>query len=992
MIKRHNILKVIIFAFILISITTTPAHAWKVKTHVYSANLILDEIRKNNGYVEIKPYGKFRVDPDLEPLLRLYPDFYRAGSLGPDLQPDIIIGQTIFHPGDGSITSGEYIEDFWWAANNIKDRELTETERMLYYSMQSTIHIPIVNPNDKNDPASKYLEAHNRDQARAYVLGLMAHAAGDYFGHSYINNWAGGTWPNMADGLSSAEKDNIRKHSVIEKYIDSKIPSKYKSTDYNKIKSPQRFLFDNTLVAGTYNLENVFDDDRRAEFGLEYAETPHLDLFFDIRDACKRRIKKINKNASGDAWDKTVWLLSAQYAQKSYCEAWIEDIDTGLGDWIAANERAAQKMILDGNGMEQYKEELKKWADKHLLSMLGVPDAAVTVINGLGVVTDFVMEIVPDAIEKAYKEAKEDILNFMVKKSFGVDLKEWMTLLDPPLSVLETGNLFPAGSFEKLNTEMGNFNTNINTTEQEFAPFKNTLTFMKLMLIGEEGIEELRKAAGCVGPVNDDWEWSTLTRFIKNMDYGYKWGEEEPLEGFYLADSLENKEKVVNVIFDLESNIRKVGFSNTTKGPVEIISEKHIYPDISANYHDAPVGGTIGLYSIESKAIEDVVIYQLNIGENNTSGTIETFVEDLKGMYHFRMYSGGNQLIAVSDTIEIINKERDITFTHTPRSPLKPGEYFSFLLYNGDYKKGYYGVYSENEDDPDKFIGEKEEIGNFEVEYELNAPEIPGRYKLRAYDNNNILLAESSIITVTKEEEPVLKPPVEKTEDKHVEIFEKGAIMSWPSSNGLGYRLFRSKTANELGISVTDFYITSNSYADINVEPNTTYYYTVMPVLSEANPMKDIEESLGAAIETYVVETGSEVLKSDNKNNFIVIQIDNKYMSVNGISRGIDEGKDTTPLVISSRTMVPIRAIVEAMGGTVSWDNSSQQITLIANGNTVNMWVGKTEITVNGERRQIDAPPIIQNGRTYVPIRFAAENLNAEVDWINSTREAVITY
>lgn len=56
------------------------------------------------------------------------------------------------------------------------------------------------------------------------------------------------------------------------------------------------------------------------------------------------------------------------------------------------------------------------------------------------------------------------------------------------------------------------------------------------------------------------------------------------------------------------------------------------------------------------------------------------------------------------------------------------------------------------------------------------------------------------------------------------------------------------------------------------------------------------------------------------------------------------------------------------------------------------MWVDKTEITVNGVRRQMDVPPVVQNGRTYVPLRFAAENLNAEIGWINSTREAVITY
>lgn len=224
------------------------------------------------------------------------------------------------------------------------------------------------------------------------------------------------------------------------------------------------------------------------------------------------------------------------------------------------------------------------------------------------------------------------------------------------------------------------------------------------------------------------------------------------------------------------------------------------------------------------------------------------------------------------------------------------------------------------------------------------------------------------------------------------EVFKEGVIMSWQTNDVLGYRLFRSTSENDAGISVTDFYITSNSYADVNVEPNTTYYYTVKTVLAEADPINGEQEVLGDIIGKYTLKTGNEITKSENKKNFIVLQIDNPKMTVNGKIQEIDPGRGTTPIVISSRSMVPIRAVVEAMGGSVSWDNSTQQITLTANGNTVNMWVGKKEITVNEIKREIDVAPIIQNGRTYVPVRFSAENLNAKVDWINSTREAVITY
>jgi len=115
-------------------------------------------------------------------------------------------------------------------------------------------------------------------------------------------------------------------------------------------------------------------------------------------------------------------------------------------------------------------------------------------------------------------------------------------------------------------------------------------------------------------------------------------------------------------------------------------------------------------------------------------------------------------------------------------------------------------------------------------------------------------------------------------------------------------------------------------------------------------------------------------------------------MSVNGKEQEIDPGRGTTPLNVNGRTMVPIRAIVEAMGGTIDWEQTSKQITLSARGNTVKMWLGKKDIEVNGESKTMDVEPFSQNSRTYVPIRFATENLNAKVDWINSTKEIVITY
>lgn len=224
------------------------------------------------------------------------------------------------------------------------------------------------------------------------------------------------------------------------------------------------------------------------------------------------------------------------------------------------------------------------------------------------------------------------------------------------------------------------------------------------------------------------------------------------------------------------------------------------------------------------------------------------------------------------------------------------------------------------------------------------------------------------------------------------DAFGSGIRIMWQPASGLGYRLFRSTSPTELGISVTDFYISGTSYADVNVLPNTTYYYTVKAVLAEANPLEGIEEKLGPALETFTAKTAADMVAPGKTRNFIMLKVNSPAMTVNGTNQEVDPGRGTTPMILSSRTMVPIRAIVEAMGGTIEWEGTARKITIRARGNVVDMWVDKTDLTINGVSQTMDVAPVIQNGRTFVPVRFAAENLNCKVDWINSTQEVVIVY
>ena len=90
---------------------------------------------------------------------------------------------------------------------------------------------------------------------------------------------------------------------------------------------------------------------------------------------------------------------------------------------------------------------------------------------------------------------------------------------------------------------------------------------------------------------------------------------------------------------------------------------------------------------------------------------------------------------------------------------------------------------------------------------------------------------------------------------------------------------------------------------------------------------------------------------------------------------------DVAPIISGDRTFLPIRLIAEALGATVSWDEATQAVTIVDADTTIVIYIGQPFATVNGTPVQLDAPAFIANGRTYLPVRFVAENLGATVSW-----------
>lgn len=197
----------------------------KSKGHIYMANLIMKEM-KEKGTITIDNIGTYTVPADVKSAILNAPKAFRAGAIGPDFYPDMLIGQATIHPSNSGL----------WLT--IMEQELLKTSRN----------------------SSEWSAAY------AFYLGYMMHYANDMWTHYYINAWAGGSFPSFADIQNDATSATIAiRHVLVETYIDHKVPQ----TESMEIEAPIDFIY------------RCFSS---VEARKQYVDTNVLSYLLDYRD------------------------------------------------------------------------------------------------------------------------------------------------------------------------------------------------------------------------------------------------------------------------------------------------------------------------------------------------------------------------------------------------------------------------------------------------------------------------------------------------------------------------------------------------------------------------------------------------------------------------------------------------------------------------------------------------------------------------------------
>jgi hypothetical protein len=226
-----------IVAFIITGLAM-PALAFKVSTHVWIGQQVINDL-EDDGQLSIELDGKtiyLPVDPVTKTAILNHKSDFLMGNIGPDAAPDVVVGQSLVHPG----TEGGWKTNDW-----------------LEYLLEG---------------------ADDSDLGKAFTYGYLGHAASDVFAHTYVNQYAGDIF-ELTDNETLVEK----RHFVLEGYIDEHTPP---LQDYqgNLLGKPQDLInLDDDY--GTYVRDTLVFNGTVAQ---EYWKNPlgrHLAAYYEYREA-----------------------------------------------------------------------------------------------------------------------------------------------------------------------------------------------------------------------------------------------------------------------------------------------------------------------------------------------------------------------------------------------------------------------------------------------------------------------------------------------------------------------------------------------------------------------------------------------------------------------------------------------------------------------------------------------------------------------------------
>lgn len=250
---------------------------------------------------------------------------------------------------------------------------------------------------------------------------------------------------------------------------------------------------------------------------------------------------------------------------------------------------------------------------------------------------------------------------------------------------------------------------------------------------------------------------------------------------------------------------------------------------------------------------------------------------------------------------------------------------------------------------------------------ELDVPETAGNYQVRIYSSDNaeegIELAYTPLyvgFSATTTTNPDINNPV------------TDPVTTTPVTTNPGADASGTVTPGATTPSITNPGITNAPVTIVN--NNTTINQNTNTTTNNANNNTNIS---GSTIANSNIASNNQTNQTTTNDNSIKVT---QYVSVK--VKGQPLQSDVKPFVNGDgRTMLPIRAIAEALGAQVQWDEATQTATLTLGTKIVKVTIGQNNILVDGKPVPMDTAAAVKDGRTLLPVRAVGEAMGANVGW-----------
>ncbi len=187
-----------------------------------------------------------------------------------------------------------------------------------------------------------------------------------------------------------------------------------------------------------------------------------------------------------------------------------------------------------------------------------------------------------------------------------------------------------------------------------------------------------------------------------------------------------------------------------------------------------------------------------------------------------------------------------------------------------------------------------------------------------------------------------------------------------------------SFTVNWLGGTIGKYADALSAGSDLFLTYGKTLVY------SDKTKAQSNFEALSALFDNVTTEGG---VSEEPEITEVKLTIGQKVGYVNGEAKELD----AAPIIRNGRTMLPVRFVADSFGAVVLWNGATSTATVKTDTVEIKIVINSPVAFVNGEDVLLDSPAFIENGRTYLPVRFVADNLGATVEWDGTTSTATLT-